>query len=31
MLTVNQLALLIAGLASLGVGLWLAGVWEDEE
>jgi hypothetical protein len=31
MLTVNQLAALIAGLALTGVVLWLAGVWRDED
>jgi hypothetical protein len=30
MLTVNELALVVLALASIGVGLWLLDVWRDE-
>jgi hypothetical protein len=30
MLTVNELALVILALASIGVGLWLFDAWRDE-
>jgi hypothetical protein len=31
MLTVNQLAMVILALASIGVGLWLMDAWRDGE
>jgi hypothetical protein len=31
MLTVNQLALVILALASIGVGLWFLDAWRDGE